>query len=137
MTSLPSTGSHREISILLVDDQPAVRCGLRMLFQLEAGAVVVGEASSAGEAMTLAAVTRPDLVIMDVEMPGLDGIAATEQLIDAWPTCVVVILTIHNHPQVRARAFAAGAWAVIEKCRPEDVRTAFRQVINFLDAVPQ
>jgi len=70
-------------------------------------------------------------------MPGLDGIAATKQLIDEWLTCVVVILTIHNRPQLRARAFAAGAWAVIEKGRPEDVRAVFHQVVRLLHAGPE
>ena len=132
MNAHAKTDGRSEVRILLVDDQPEVRCGLRMILQLEAGAVVIGEAGTATEALMLAAALKPHLVIMDVEMPGLDGIAATERLLGMRPECLIIILTIHNRPDIKARAFAAGAWAFVEKGRPEDMRTAFRRAQSVL-----
>ena len=132
MNAHAKTDGRSEVRILLVDDQPEVRCGLRMILQLEAGAVVIGEAGTATEALMLAEALKPHLVIMDVEMPGIDGIAATERLLGMWPECLIIILTIHNRPDIKARAFAAGAWAFVEKGRPEDMRTAFRRAQSVL-----
>lgn len=122
----------REISVLLVDDQASMRTGLRMLLQLEDDARVVGEACNADEAEAMAHAFKPDLVIMDVEMPGDDGIAATDRCIRQHPPCMVIILTIHNLPEVRARAFAAGAWAFVEKGKPQELQEAFRRASHAL-----
>lgn len=130
-------GFQKEISVLLVDDQPSVRVGLRMLLQLEAYVRVIGEAGTGTEAVTLAQALNPDLVIMDVEMPGLDGITATQRCIDIWPHCVIIILTIHSRPEVRERAMAAGASAFVEKGKPQDLRDAFRQALLKLNTSPE
>lgn len=129
-----TTACLKSANILLVDDQPAVRSGLKMLFQLETADLKIDEAGTGFEALSAARLNPPDLVIMDVEMPGIDGFAATEQLIDALPTCLVIMLTIHDTPQLRSRALAAGAWAYIRKGRPEEVRDAFRQALGFIGA---
>lgn len=123
---------QRDFTVLLVDDQPNVRVGLRMLLQLEADNTVVGEAGNGAEAETLARTLGPDLVIMDVEMPGIDGIAAARRCIDLRPQCMVIILSIHNRPEVRERALAAGAWAFVEKGKPQELRDAFRQALGVL-----
>jgi YesN/AraC family two-component response regulator len=68
------------IRVLLVDDQPVVRRGLRVRFQLEPDLQVVGEASTSREALTLAQTLSPDVVLMDIEMPGMDGIEDTAAL---------------------------------------------------------
>ena len=123
----------KTVGVLLVDDQPAIREGLRLLFQLESGVVVVGEARTAVEGLSLAADLRPDVVIMDVAMPGMDGITATTLLMGRQPACAVIILTVHGDPGVQARALEAGARAFVEKGRPEELRVAFRQTVASMD----
>jgi DNA-binding NarL/FixJ family response regulator len=103
------------IRVLLVDDQPAVRQGLKMRFALERDLVVVGEANDGVEALALAGLLRPDVVVMDVEMGQMDGLTATQHLVSAMPEVAVVVLTIHSGVQVQRQARAAGAAAVVEK----------------------
>jgi len=103
------------IRVLLVDDQPAVLHGLRVRFQLEPDMQVVGEASTGSEALTLAQALTPNVVLMDIEMPGMDGIEATAALHTVVPQSAVVILSIHTDRQTRIRAQAAGAIAFVEK----------------------
>ena len=103
------------IRLLLVDDQPAVRRGLGMRLHFEPDIQVVGEASSGKEALSMAQALTPDVVLMDVEMPEMDGIEATAALRMADSTSAVVILSIHDDAQIRGRAHAAGAVAFVEK----------------------
>ncbi|MEX2225424.1 MAG: response regulator transcription factor [Dehalococcoidia bacterium] len=103
------------IRILLADDQTNVRKGLRMRLDLEAGIAVVGEAADGESAVSLARKLDPDVILMDVEMPGLDGIRATQQLRQDLPGCCIVVLTIHDDAATRARARDAGATAFISK----------------------
>jgi DNA-binding NarL/FixJ family response regulator len=115
------------ITTLLVDDQPAVRQGLRMRLALEPDVRVVGETDNGATALDLIAALDPDVVVMDVEMPVLDGLAATATLRDTASRCGVVILTIHEDAETHRRAFAAGAGAFIGKhqdvdCLPAAIR---------------
>ncbi len=103
------------IKILLVDDQPAVRQGLRMRLGLEQDLVIVGEAADGAAAITLARALCPDVVVMDAEMPGMDGIAATTALKVLAPQSAVVILSLYDDSATQARAKAAGAVAFIDK----------------------
>jgi len=103
------------IRVLLVDDQVVVRRALRRRFQLEPDIEVVGEASTGREALTLAQTLTPDVVLMDIEMPEMDGIEATTTLRRVVPKTRVVILSIYNDAQTRGRAQAAGAVAWVEK----------------------
>ena len=103
------------IRVLLVDDQAVVRRALRARFHLEPDLEVVGEASTGTEALTLAQTLTPDVVLMDIEMPEMDGIAATAALRKAVPQSAVVILSIYDDVHTRARAQAAGAVAFVEK----------------------
>ena len=103
------------IRLLLVDDQPVVRHGLRLRFQLEPDMQVVGEASTGREALILAQTLSPDVVLMDLEMPVMDGIEATTALRTVVPQSAVVILSIHTDRQTRMRAQVAGAVAFVEK----------------------
>jgi two-component system nitrate/nitrite response regulator NarL len=103
------------IRLLLVDDQSAVRRGLGLRFHLEPDLEVVGEASSGSEALSLAQTLTPDVVLMDIEMPEMDGIEATAALRRAVPQSAVVILSIYDDVQTRARAQVAGAVAFVEK----------------------
>lgn len=120
----------QEVTILLVDDQPAVRFGLQLFFQLEVELLRFWEAGSSAEALALMEGLRPDVVLMDVDLPDRDGISATRQLTTLWPHCLVIILTIHGQPEVKAHALAAGAWGFVEKGQPEELRTALRQAIH-------
>jgi DNA-binding NarL/FixJ family response regulator len=103
------------IRVLLVDDQAVVRRALRGRFHLEPDLEVVGEASTGNEALTLAQTLTPNVVLMDIEMPEMDGIAATAALRRAVPQSAVVILSIYDDAQTRGRAQAAGAVAFVEK----------------------
>jgi two-component system response regulator NreC len=103
------------IRVLLVDDQAVVRHALRGRFYLEPDLLVIGEASTGREALALAQALSPDVVLMDIAMPGMDGIEATAALHRVVPQSVVVILSISNDPQTRKQAQAAGAVAFVEK----------------------
>ena len=103
------------IRVLLVDDQAVVRRALRVRFHLEPDLQVVGEASTGSEALTLAQTLTPDVVLMDIEMPEMDGIQATAALRRVVPQSAVVILSIYDDTQTRGRAQAAGAFAFVEK----------------------
>jgi two-component system, NarL family, response regulator NreC len=103
------------IRVLLVDDQEASRRGLCLRFQLESDMQVIGAASTGREALILARELSPDVVLMDIEMPGIDGIEATAALRTVVPQSAVVILSIHTDRQTRMRAQAAGAVAFVEK----------------------
>ena len=103
------------ITLLLVDDQPSARLGLRMCLGLEPDITVVGEAGDAETALDLARTLHPDVIVLDVAMPGMDGIAATWALRLAAPGSAVVILTLHDDPTTRRRAREAGAAAFVAK----------------------
>ena len=103
------------IRLVLVDDQPSVRQGLRMRLTVEPDMMVVGEASNGREAITLVQQLAPDMVLMDVEMPEMDGIAATLAIRASIPRSAVVMLSIYDDVSTRARAHAVGAAAFVNK----------------------
>lgn len=103
------------ISILIVDDQPTVRRGLRMRLALEHDMQIVGEAENGEVALRLAQTLHPTIVLMDVEMPRLDGIATTAALRDLAPDSAVIMLSVHCDRRMKARAREAGAVAYLEK----------------------
>ncbi|HEU0002780.1 MAG TPA: response regulator transcription factor [Ktedonobacteraceae bacterium] len=103
------------IRLVLVDDQAGIRQGLRMLLTLEPDITVVAEASTGREAVTLVQGLSPDVVLMDIEMPEMDGIAAAAMIHVGSPQSAVVMLSIHNDVSTRARAQAAGATAFVNK----------------------
>jgi DNA-binding NarL/FixJ family response regulator len=103
------------IKLLVVDDQPQIRRGLRMRLGLEPDLVMVGEAADGQEAIVAAGRLRPDVVVMDAEMPNLDGIRATERLGSVAPRTAVIILSIHDDVITREKARAAGAVAFVAK----------------------
>lgn len=97
------------IRILLVDDQQLIRLGFRMVLEAEDDIIVIGEASDGREAIAQAAALRPDLVLMDIRMPGLDGIAATEAIVRAHPQTRVLVLTTFDLDEYAFGAIRAGA----------------------------
>jgi DNA-binding NarL/FixJ family response regulator len=100
------------IRILLVDDKPTVLRGLRLRLGLEEDFEVVGEALNGVAAVALAQELKPDVVVMDVGMPQMDGIAAIKRVLPGTP---VVVLSIHDDANTKARALEAGAAAYVEK----------------------
>jgi DNA-binding NarL/FixJ family response regulator len=103
------------ITLLVVDDQPSVRRGLRMRLALEPDLKTLGEASNGLEALAAVSQLHPDIVVMDVDMPQMDGITATAKLAAVAPRTAVVILSIHDDTATRQRARAAGAVAFVAK----------------------
>ena len=110
----------RIIRLLLVDDRSAVRTGLKIWLSLEPDLEVVGEPSDGAEAISLARALHPDVVLMDVEMPGMDGISATAALRSAAPQSAVVILTLYDDAATKTRAHEAGAAAFVAKHQMEE-----------------
>ncbi len=103
------------IKLLIVDDEAAVRRGLRMLLAAEPDMDVVGEAAEGASAVELAEILKPDVLLMDIEMFPMDGIAAACLLRCLVPRPAVVMLSIHDDPATRTRAEAAGAAAFVAK----------------------
>jgi two-component system response regulator NreC len=103
------------IKILVVDDQPSVREGLRMRLALEPDMRVVGEAADGPQALRLAGQLNPQVVILDVELPRMDGIAVAGTLSRLVPRSAVVIHSLHDNIPLRERARSAGAAAFVSK----------------------
>ena len=112
------------IRLLIVDDQATVRQGLHMLFATTPDISVVGEAGCGESAVDLAALLYPDVVLMDVEMPGMDGIATTQAVHRISPRTGIIVLSIHDDDHTRARAQHAGAAAFVAKSMPPDTLLA-------------
>jgi two-component system response regulator DesR len=106
------------IRLLLADDQALVRGALAALLDLEPDLTVVGEVGDGQEVAAAAVAARADVVLMDVEMPGLDGIAATAAVRQALPTCRVLIVTTFGRPGYLRRAVEAGASGFVVKDTP-------------------
>ncbi len=104
--------------VLIVDDVPQVRRELRTLLPLLDAIDVVGEAADGQRAVELAAALQPDVILMDVEMPLMDRLAATRLIKPQCPQCRVIILSIHDDEAVRARARSAGADDFVDKGAP-------------------
>ncbi|HVK25265.1 MAG TPA: response regulator transcription factor [Actinokineospora sp.] len=96
------------ITVLLVDDHPVVRAGLRGMLEAEPDLTVVGEAGSGDEAVTVARALRPNVTLMDLRMPGLDGVGATERIVAESISAVVVLTTYETDSDI-LRAVEAGA----------------------------
>lgn len=114
--------------VLLADDHQILRDGIRRGLE-NAGEEVVGEASNGEEAVTLARETQPDIVLMDLSMPVLDGVSATRRIISEFPDIKVVVLTMHDDPPLTRSALEAGASAYLTK------GTSFADVLDTLRRV--
>ncbi|WP_102144896.1 response regulator [Mycobacterium hubeiense] len=94
---------------MLVDDHPVVREGLRGMIDAEPDLTVVGEAGSGGEAVALAEALRPDVILMDLRMPDVDGVTATERILAALPQTRIIVVTTYEADADILRAVEAGA----------------------------
>ena len=116
------------LKILLADDHAIVRLGFRLLLE-GAGASVVAEAASGEEALRFYAEFAPDLLVMDVSMPGIGGLAALERLRARYPAARVLMLSAHQDAVIPVRALKAGAIGYLSKrCLPQEFIRAVRQV---------
>jgi two-component system response regulator DesR len=113
-----AAGSGSPVRLLLADDQALVRGALAALLALEPDLEVVGEVSRGDEVVAAAKELRPDVALIDVEMPGMDGISATAELRKALPDCRVLIVTTFGRPGYLRRAMAAGASGFVVKDTP-------------------
>jgi len=104
--------------ILIVDDNAGVRRDLRLLLEIGGGSEVVGEAEDGREAIDRATLLLPDVVVMDLAMPGLDGYAAAAAIKSSPARCRLVALTVHSDAATRDRARAAGFDAFVVKGAP-------------------
>jgi DNA-binding NarL/FixJ family response regulator len=117
------------IRVLVVDDQAMVRAGLRLILDGQADIEVVGEAADGEEAQVAVRRDRPDLVLMDIRMPRLDGIAATRKLIEHDPAVRVLVVTTFDADQYVFEALRAGASGFILKdSSPEQLVAAVRLI---------
>ena len=123
------TETARDIRVLIVDDQNLVRMGFRMLLDAEPGIHVVGEAANGAEGVRIAARERPDVVLMDVRMPGLDGIAATAEVLRVSPDSRVIVLTTFDLDEYAFGGLRVGASGFLLKdTRPAELLSAVRAV---------
>lgn len=119
----------QRVRLLLVDDHEVVRAGLRMLLGAEPDMEIVGEVGSGEEALQATRELRPDVVLMDVAMPGLGGIEATRLIKDACPDVAVLALTMHEDEQYFFEMLNAGAAGYVPKrAAPDDLASAIRAV---------
>ncbi|MFG2985904.1 response regulator [Streptomyces sp. NPDC048258] len=117
------------IRVLIVDDQPLVRRGLSLILAPDPSFEVVGEAENGAQAVTLARQLRPDVVVMDIRMPVLDGVAATGELAATVPGCRVLALSTFDLDEYVVDALRAGAYGFLPKdSSPEDLSAAIRTV---------
>ncbi|MCX7707816.1 MAG: response regulator transcription factor [Anaerolineae bacterium] len=119
------------IRVLLVDDQRLMREGLRTLLELEPGLVVAGEAANGQEALALYAELKPDVVLMDVRMPVLDGVEATRRLLARDPAARVIILTTFDDDEYVFEGLRAGAQGYLLKdVSIQELADAIRTVVG-------
>ncbi|MFJ1707501.1 response regulator [Kitasatospora sp. NPDC088346] len=117
------------IRVLIVDDQPLVRRGLSLILSPDPSFEVVGEAGDGAQAVALALRLRPDVVVMDIRMPVLDGVGATAELAAALPGCRVLALSTFDLDEYVVGALRAGAYGFLPKdSSPEDLGAAIRTV---------
>lgn len=117
------------IRVLLVDDHAVLRAGIRRLIEDEEDFEVVGEAATGQEAIDAAARVKPDVTVMDLTMPELDGVEATRAILAAQPGALVLVLTMHDEPAFVERVLKAGAAGYLLK------RAADTELIRALRAV--
>lgn len=117
------------IRVLLVEDQTLMRQGLKTILSLEPGMQVVGEASDGESGMRLALEIRPDIILMDVQMPRMNGVDATAAICAAWPAARVIILTTFDRDDYVFQGIRAGAMGYLLKDTPaENLVATIRRV---------
>ena len=119
------------IKVLLVDDHELVRTGIQQILLDAGGIEVVGAVASGEEALQQVALSDPDIVLMDINMPGMGGIEATRRILCSNPNTKVIALTVHDADPFPARLNEAGAMGYLTKgCPADEMLSAIRQVVN-------
>lgn len=119
----------KTIRLMLVDDHEVMRTGLKSFLETQAGFEVVAEASNGVTAIPLALEARPDVVVMDISMPDMDGFDATRRLKDLFPECHILVLTVHQDKQYFFEMLASGASGYVTKqAAAEDLVAAIHSV---------
>ncbi len=119
------------IKVLLAEDHSIVRAGLRRIVEETDDMVVVAEAASGEEAIVQAGTTLPDVAVIDISMPGMDGLEVISRLECDFPKLPVLVLTMHEEAQYAVRAINAGASGYVTKrSAPEELVKAIRKVYN-------
>ncbi len=119
------------IRLMLVDDHEVVRTGLRSFLEAQGGLLVVAEAGSGEEALAVIEEAHPDVVVMDITMPGMDGLEATRQLKKCCPECQILALTVHEDKQYFIEMLAAGATGYLTKiAAAQELVSAIRAVAD-------
>lgn len=127
----PDSGGPLSIDVLLVDDQPLLRLGFRMVLGGEADVCVVGEAGDGTAAVRLTAELVPDVVLMDVRMPGMDGVEATRRIVSAGSSSKVLILTTFDLDEYAFNGLRAGASGfLLKSVPPAELVSGIRAVAN-------
>ena len=117
------------IGVLIADDQALIRAGFRLIVELEPGMEVVGEAEDGRQAVELARELRPDVVLMDIRMPGMDGIEATRRLAQAGSDARVLVLTTFDLDEYVYEAMKAGASGFLLKDAPREQLVAGIRIV--------
>jgi DNA-binding NarL/FixJ family response regulator len=121
----------KPVRVLIVDDDDLMRAGLRSVLASDESVEVVGEAADGRAALATTRTTRPDVVLMDVRMPDLDGIAATRELLGASPDVKVVMLTTFEEDDYIFGALNAGASGfLLKRTRPEELIAGIRTIAD-------
>jgi DNA-binding NarL/FixJ family response regulator len=119
------------IKILVVDDHRVIRDGLRMMLDSDDEFQVIGEARDGKEALELTRVLNPDVVLMDISMPGMDGITATHQISESYPNVKVLVLTMYTKSQYVKELTDVGATGFLTKnVAQDDLREAIHTVVR-------
>ncbi|MBI3850669.1 MAG: response regulator transcription factor [Verrucomicrobia bacterium] len=119
----------RKIRLLLVDDHPFVREGIKSHLATEAGIAIVGEAGNGEEALRQAARLKPEVVLMDISMPGMSGLEAISRLRKKAPRARVLVLTMHDNREYITQVFRLGARGFVRKdSSPDELVRAIRAV---------
>lgn len=116
------------IQVLIADDHPLFRFGLRALLEAEHGTAVIGEATTGVEAVTLAAALQPDVIVMDINMPELNGIEATKQILDTDPASNILIMTMFDDDSVFAAMRAGARGYLLKGVEGDETLRAIRSV---------
>ena len=122
--------AEQPIRILIADDHPVFRFGLRALLEAQADMVVVGEAESGETAVNLTQSLQPDVVLMDINMPGINGIEATRQIAEVLPETAVLIITMFDDDTVFTAMRAGARGYLLKGAQGDETLRAIRAVAN-------
>jgi len=121
----------KPITVILADDHTLVRAGIRALLEKLPAVKVIGEASDGREVLNLVKAQRPDVVLMDIAMPGLNGLEAAERMTRDFPDVRIIILSMHNNEEYVVRAFKSGIVGyLLKKAATTELETALHEVMR-------